>query len=186
MRLERLLGYSTHEHAGEVPLSIWRQRGIRALILDKDNTLSDFHGTTTLPYVIQGLKEQGIALFPNIAVVSNGEDSKAVSEFGKRLEGELGVSVLAVCVGDGFRRKPNPDMGNAVAACLGVTPDEIGVIGDRRLVDVTFGHRLGAGAIALCNKQGESDAFGVPIVRVIEGSIVRHETVRAERELIAA
>jgi len=171
--------YEVYDHAGQIPLNEWHSSGIEVPVFDKDNTLTSFHDSQFIDEVIKGLIANGLPdLFPIIALVSNSNNPKYMqgvgSDLGKRLGG---VDVLTVCQSDGYPSKPNPAMGLRVAKLLGAHTHELGIIGDRRLIDVRFGTRLGAGRIALCHKVGYGDACGVPTLRRIESVLVGVECV---------
>jgi FMN phosphatase YigB (HAD superfamily) len=170
--------YELFDHAGEIPFNRWELKGIRLPIFDKDNTLTSFHDDVLIQYVVDGLINNGLAdIYHDIAIVSNSEDPQHIREVAGNL-GEIlgGVNVFSVSKGEGYNRKPDPEMGLVVAEHFNLTPNHLGVIGDRRLVDVKFGRRLNAGAIALCGKVGEGDARGVPLLRLLESTVVYLES----------
>lgn len=170
--------YERYNHAGEIPLDKWYRRGVEVLILDKDGHLAPYNSNVYEPEVINGLIANGIQRFiRGVGLVSNNSDPNHVREFGKQLsEAFGGLEVFTVCQADEAHRKPHPGMGLVVADHFGVTPEQIGVSGDRRFIDVTFGRKLGAGAIALCEKVGDGDHFLVPPIRFIEDIYVKAET----------
>jgi FMN phosphatase YigB (HAD superfamily) len=176
-----MLSYEIYDNAGEVSLGLWKQTGIEAVLFDLDGTLTSFHDDVLNGDVVEGLRAQGLAnIFPNVAIASNSTDAAQVRKVAKVFGETLGVNVYAVSKTDagGYLPKPHPEMGKAAAQNLRVSPNQLGVIGDRRLADVTFGHHLGAGAIALCEKVGMGDAKWVPSWRKLERPIVA-----AERQL---
>ena len=95
-----------------------------------------------------------------------------IEEFADSFIARLCVGVFAISRAQGYASKPKPDMGLKVAEHFGVDPIQLGVIGDRLLTDVWFGHKLGAGAVALCAKAGEGDAKWVPTLRVLESGLI--------------
>lgn len=171
--------YETYEHAGQIPFKEWKGRGIKIPIFDKDGTLTSFHQDSFIPKVIDGLIAQDLpSLFPGIALVSNSSDREHIQIVAENLSDKLdGIEVYGLCKGEifGKARKPTTIMGEWVADHFNVELSELGVIGDRRLVDVSFGKNLGAGAIALCDKVGEGDERGVPALRVVENVFVAYE-----------
>lgn len=172
--------YELVRHAGEVNYEAWAARGIKVPILDKDGTVTAVNEDGFSSVVTDAMRDGGISeLFEAVALVSNNHDPEAVKKLSKNLTGALGIKVIYVCQADGYARKPSPQMGLHVAEILDVNPAELGVIGDRRFTDVTFGLRVGAGAIALCNRLGDHDARGVAPIRWVEENIV----VPAERAL---
>jgi len=165
--------YELYEHAGLVPLADWKARGVEIPVFDKDGTLAHANQFQLVDEAIEGLELQGLSsIYPAVALASNNHDADHVQTFAEQLESELDVEVFTVCRAEGHPRKPDPAMGLIIARHFGVRPDQLGLIGDRRLSDVGFGRRLGAGAIALCKKGGEGDARGVPILRLGESAIV--------------
>lgn len=164
-----MIRYSIYPHAGLVPYDQWAAQGITVPIFDKDGTLTHANSPDMVPEVIDGLKQAQLPdIFPDIAVVSNNHNHAQVENFACLLRRALGVGVFAVSRAQGYASKPNSEMGHVVAREFGVTPKELGVIGDRLFADVRFGHKLGAGAVALCDKAGNGDAAGVAFLRLIE------------------
>jgi HAD superfamily hydrolase (TIGR01662 family) len=171
--------YALYRHAGEVPFEQWRLAGIEVPVFDKDGTITSANREHFVDEVIDGFIAQDLAsIYPTIAVVSNNNDASHVQEFNERLQDEVGVKVFSVCKADGYPSKPDPSMGLRVAQEFGVEPSQLGICGDRRLVDVVFGRNVGAGAIALCRKAGKGDAAFVPLVRPLEAGIVRLDRIR--------
>lgn len=165
--------YELVKHAGEVRYEDWAAAGVRLPIFDKDGTLTAVNDANLLEDVLSALQQHKLGrFFEKIAVVSNNHDVAAVENFGRKLEAELGVGVLAVAKNHGFdsrlNKKPHPAMGLVVAEWAGLEPHQMGVIGDRRYTDVGFGRKLGVARIALCEKMGEGDARWVPTLRRIE------------------
>lgn len=144
--------YERYEHAGQIPFAEWSDSGILVPVFDKDGTLTHANRSDFVDEVINGLAAQELPdIFPDIALVSNNHDHNHVVEFSDLLRVRLGIRVFAISRAQGYRSKPDPEMGLEVAKHFDVTPDRLGVIGDRRLTDVSFGRNIGAGAIALCN-----------------------------------
>jgi len=173
--------YETVKDAGSVDYERWAYRGVKAVIFDKDGTLTHANQLLLVDDVIERLRGQRLGeLFSRIAVVSNNHDPIAVQEFAIDLTAALNLDteVLAVSrtkydgyhqkVVEAYRRKPYPEMGEVVAKQIGITTREFGVVGDRRATDVRFGLNLGARAIALTEKAGEGDAPYVQLIRPIE------------------
>lgn len=170
--------YELYKHAGVIPYADWKQRGIELPIFDKDGTLTHFNRLDLVDEVIDGMVAQEFPdIYPEISIVSNNHDHDHVEEFAELLGAKLGVGVYAVSRAQGHQGKPHPEMGIHVAEHFGLEPEQIGVIGDRRLTDVKFGRNMGAGVAALCHKVGEGDADWVPTLRVLESSIVMCERV---------
>lgn len=179
-----MFAYELHKHAGSVNYQDWFDKGIKIPIFDIDGTLTE-HGSTQLEQkVIDGLKSQYLAdIYPEIAIVTNNYDAEHVKLIARKTEQKLGVKALTVSIGDGYARKPHPVMGQIVASYYNVLPEELGVVGDRRISDVSFGRNLGAGAIALCAKVGDIDAPFVPLVRVAEKIQVYYDLITGKTRL---
>jgi HAD superfamily hydrolase (TIGR01662 family) len=172
--------YERYEHAGQIPFEEWRLKGVEIPIFDKDNTLTSFHDNAFIPGVIDGLLANGLPdYYRQIALVSNSSDGAHIAKVAEDLSQDLdGITVFPLCqaeIGGRLARKPHTIMGEMVASHFNIRPDQLGVIGDRRFIDVKFGKKLGARAIALCDKVGEGDQKGVPTLRVIEGVVVSFE-----------
>jgi len=173
------LAYERYDNAGEVPFAEWRKSGILIPVFDKDGTLTDANSLTLVEEVMDGLEQQGLAgIYPEIALASNNHDHGHVEEAADLVRTRLDIGVFAISRAQGYKSKPSGDMGFVIANHFEVQPKELGVIGDRRLTDVSFGRSFGAGAIALCDKAGEGDAPWVPQLRVIEAGIVAIDTIR--------
>ncbi len=165
--------YELHSHAGEISYADWLEQGIQVPIFDKDGTLSHANRLDLVAEVIEGMRRQRFAeVYSDIAISSNNHDARHVKVFGRIVEEALGVSVYAISRADGFNSKPHPEMGLEIARYFGVSPDRLGMIGDRLFTDVAFGRNVGVGAIALCEKAGEGDARGVATLRRAEAFVV--------------
>ena len=161
--------YQIVRHAGEVDYNQWaNDYGVEVVVFDKDGTLTEVNQSQLIVEVVEGMQAQDFGdLFQGVAIASNNRESTAVKQLGSDLHRELGIDVVTFSKADGFARKPKPQMGLHIANHFEVIPNQLGVVGDRRLTDVTFGLKLGAGAIALCERQGKRDSFGVPILRAL-------------------
>ncbi|HET7529199.1 MAG TPA: HAD family hydrolase [Candidatus Saccharimonadales bacterium] len=160
--------YELVRDAGEVPYDEWALRGVKAVLFDKDGTLTHANQLTLVEDVIDRLRGKELhKLFTHIGISSNNHDPAAVEAVAGILEDRLGIGVLALSQA-AYRRKPHPQMGLAAAEQLGIAPEELGIVGDRRYTDVRFGLKLRARAIALCEKAGEGDTRFVPTLRRIE------------------
>ncbi len=178
-----MTSYEMYDNAGQIPFEDWYKIGIKIPILDIDGTLTSFHQDDLIEEVIQGFIDNRLnEFFPEIALVSNSSDPKHTHRVAENLAETLGgIFIYSICQAEipGRARKPNPIMGLGVASYFSVKPAELGVIGDRRLIDIRFGEKLGAGAIALCNKVGEGDARGVLALRYLEKLLVSIEMTEA-------
>lgn len=167
--------YELVRDAGEVPYAEWALRGVKAVLFDKDGTLTHANQLSLVDDVVERLEAQELhRLFTHIGISSNNHDPAAVQAVATMLEDRLGMGVLALSQ-SAYRRKPHPQMGMAAAEQLGIVPEELGIVGDRRYTDVGFGLKLRARAIALCEKAGDGDTLFVPTLRRLEKVWVRAE-----------
>lgn len=160
--------YELVRDAGEVDYRQWAERGVKAVLFDKDGTLTHANQLDLIDDVIERLRGQELnQLFTHIGISSNNHDPKAVKDLADLLQKGLDIGVVALSRGQ-YKKKPHPEMGLVAAAKLGIEPSELGIVGDRRYTDVGFGINVGARAIALCEKAGEGDARFVPAIRRLE------------------
>jgi HAD superfamily hydrolase (TIGR01662 family) len=171
--------YELHKNAGTVNYADWQEKnGILVPVFDIDGTLTDHKSLSLDESVMYGLEKQNISdVFPDIAIVSNNPNLEHVRIISDKVARRLGVYVFSVCVAEGYAKKPHPVMGEVVANHFGIYPEQLGVVGDRRISDITFARELGAGAMALCAKIGQGDAPFVPLVRVLEKGVVATEWI---------
>ncbi|HOR23532.1 HAD-IIIA family hydrolase [Candidatus Saccharibacteria bacterium] len=166
--------YELHKNAGTVNYADWQEnKGIKIPIFDIDGTLTEHKSLVLDNEVMLGLEQQAInKIFPNIAIVSNNPNLKHVEAVSHMVAERLSVNVFSTCIAEGYAKKPNPIMGQVVANHFNVKTENLGIVGDRRISDITFAKKLGAGAMALCAKVGIEDAPFVPLVRIGERVIV--------------
>lgn len=169
--------YEAHKNAGTVDYPKWvLEKGILVPVFDIDGTLTAHLDRKLDENVFKGLESQNFAsLFPNIAIVSNNYDREHVKYIADSVKDRLGTYVLSVCIGDGYAKKPNKQMGLVVADHFGIMPENLGIIGDRRISDVMFARNLGAGAMALCMRVGEFDGRSMRAVRWAENKIIAYD-----------
>ncbi|MBQ4369889.1 MAG: YqeG family HAD IIIA-type phosphatase [Oscillospiraceae bacterium] len=114
-----------------------KNRGIKLLLLDIDNTL--------LPYSIEmpdeillawlrGLERAGICLF----IISNNRSQRP-----HRIAPRLGIDYVA------HAKKPSPRAALEAMSRFGVRPEETAAVGDQVYIDVLMAHRCGALAIVV-------------------------------------
>ncbi|WP_226673194.1 YqeG family HAD IIIA-type phosphatase [Rossellomorea aquimaris] len=137
-----------------------KEKGIKAIITDLDNTLVEWDRPNATPKLIQwfkGMQEQGIL----VTIVSNNNKSR-VGAFAE----PLGVPFIFQA------RKP---MGRAFKKAIkemGVKKEEAVVIGDQLLTDVLGGNRSGFHTI-LVVPVAQSDGFFTKFNRQVERRIMK-------------
>lgn len=118
-------------HVAEIDLSLLAERGIRALLLDLDNTLVPWGADTPDPRVVAwlgGARARGFGL----CLVSNSRLHRV-----RRLAGALRLPWVA------GGRKPLPGLFRKALDRLTVAPPQAAVVGDQLLTDVLGGNLLG-------------------------------------------
>lgn len=116
----------------EVSAAFLRERGIRALILDLDNTLVTWHGQEVAPPIAEWVREMhdaGISL----CIVSNTHRPRRLRE----LSAVLGVTYVP------SGGKPRRQGFRRALAAMGSTAEETAVIGDQLMTDIWGGNRCG-------------------------------------------
>ncbi len=143
----------------ELDTDLLRERNIRGIILDMDNTLVPWGSCSVNPRVcnwVNGLKEEGFELF----VVSNSTPGK-----GKKLADEIGVPAIWYAV------KPRRRAFRYALRMMNLKPEETAVIGDQVFTDVLGGNRLGLFTI-LVSQLGEKDFFWTKLMRKFEEKVL--------------
>lgn len=156
-RSEKPNGFRPVLHCGkavEIPARLFVDRGIRAVVLDVDNTITRWE-LTSVPEEslawINSLKEEGLKL----ALLSNGLKSKLGA-----VESQVGVTVVP-----GIK----PFLSSFVRCrdYFGCADSEIAIVGDQCLTDIWPANRLGWLTI-LVDPMSERDFLGTRIYRWIE------------------
>lgn len=123
----------------DIPLTLLKEKGIRCLLLDIDNTLVPYdkaYPTAENARFIQTLAQNGIrAVF-----VSNNSEER-VKTYVDSLAEKCGVSSFAYAADAG---KPSVKKYRALLASQQVKPEEAATVGDQIFTDVLAAARLGA------------------------------------------
>jgi len=112
-----------------------KNRGIKLLLLDIDNTLLPY--SCELPDErllgwLAGLRQAGIQLF----IISNNRSQRP-----HRIAPRLGIDYVA------HAKKPSPKAALEAMRRFGAKPEETAAVGDQVYIDVLMAHRCGAAAI---------------------------------------
>lgn len=137
-----------------------RARGIRALILDLDNTLVGWRSPDTPPELLDWIKELKARGFVACLVSNNFSDR--VSSFGDRL-GFPHVPRAA---------KPRRGAFRKAMSILNTSASETAVIGDQVFTDVLGGNRLGLFTV-LVVPINNREFIGTRAVRMVERMALR-------------
>jgi HAD superfamily phosphatase (TIGR01668 family) len=143
-----------------IDLKHLRRRGIRALILDLDNTLVAWGRERPARAVARWLKEARRQGFRQV-IVSNNTGTRV-----ERVAQELGVPCIPKA------KKPLGASYRRALALLSARPDETAVIGDQVFTDVLGGNRLGLYTI-LVRPLARRELFPTRVVRLAERVVLR-------------
>ena len=142
-----------------------RQRGIKAIIADLDNTLVAWDvplPSERLFQWLKGVQDSGFSVF----IVSNNAKDR-VQKFAEA----FGVPAISKAV------KPRRKAFRAACEAMGVTPDETAVVGDQIFTDVLGGNRMGLYTILVVPVSGK-EFIGTKIVRTVERFVLRKLKLR--------
>ena len=117
----------------DIDLIALRDQGIRALLVDLDNTIANLGGSEVRVPIAEWIQRaKDLDIF--VCIVTNAAFSARVAEIAKRLD----VAFLTKAV------KPRRVGLRYVMDNLGLVPSQMVMIGDQLFTDVLSGNRLGA------------------------------------------
>ncbi len=125
------------EKVTDISIDILNKYGIKALILDVDNTLSTHHGqvlTDGLPEWLETMRKNGIKM----TVLSN-SNSKRLTPFAKK----IGLDFISLGL------KPLPFGYLRALKRLGTSKKETAIVGDQLFTDVVGGNFVGVTTVLL-------------------------------------
>lgn len=148
----------------ELNLQELRIRGIKGIILDVDNTLCEYHGTS----IDEKLKPPVELIRRNFktCVISNTTEQRR-----KQLEDYFGLHVVQCSV-----KKPKPGSYLAAMDYLGTTYLETAMIGDRIMTDITGAKKLGIYTIKVNPVNPKSEPLPVKLARGFENCVFHFYT----------
>ena len=152
----------------------FQSRGLKAALLDLDNTLVLWHGTEVEPAVAEWLRELKAAGM-QFCLASNTHRPRRLAELGEMLgvPYELGVA------------KPGRAGLQRCLARVGTTPEETAMIGDQLFTDIWGGNRCGLYTV-LVQPMSAHEFIGTrlvsrPLEKVVIGALRRQGLIREER-----
>ncbi|MBO5089943.1 MAG: YqeG family HAD IIIA-type phosphatase [Clostridia bacterium] len=125
------------EKVTDISIDILNKYGVKALILDVDNTLSTHHGqvlTDGLPEWLETMRKNGIKM----TVLSN-SNSKRLTPFAKK----IGLDFISLGL------KPLPFGYLRALKRLGTSKKETAIVGDQLFTDVVGGNFVGVATVLL-------------------------------------
>ncbi|KAG7394920.1 hypothetical protein PHYBOEH_004477 [Phytophthora boehmeriae] len=154
----------------EIPFQKLQDRGFRAVIFDKDNTLTAPHQLEIAPHLAGSLAEcrrvfgdTGVVIFSNSAGSTDDKDGVEA----KRIEDELQIAVLR-------HNQKKPGGIAFVKKHFGdVDPARLVIIGDRYSTDVLFGNLNGLLTIRTEQFTPESESVVNKQLQCIETAAIR-------------
>jgi HAD superfamily phosphatase (TIGR01668 family) len=152
-----------YERVEQIDLAALRRQGIRALILDLDNTLVPFSRPRPARAVVRWVQEAIRQGFRPVILSNNGRGR--VREVAER----LGVPCIAKA------RKPLAASYRRALTLVGARPAETAVVGDQVFTDVLGGNRLGLLTI-LVRPLEEREFVGTRLLRHVERAVLRRLT----------
>ena len=138
--------------------ALWA-KGIRALILDVDNTLLAWE-TDDVPADVKAWVERAQAAGFKVCIASNGTKSRVM-----RVAKHLGVPAISKAI------KPRKRPFRRALEMLGVSPEVTAVIGDQIFTDVLGGNRMELYTI-LINPISTEELGTTKIVRKVERKVL--------------
>jgi uncharacterized protein len=167
--LERFFPGILVDKIQDIDFEILKQRNIKGLILDIDNTL--------VPYSLREADENAVKWIEGVTgaglkacIVSNNSE-KRVIEFNKRLKLPAVHRAL----------KPRKRAFKEAMELMGISPPETAVIGDQIFTDIYGGNRLGLYTI-LVKPIDTNEQFMIKMKRILE-KIVMHSFNRKLQKL---
>lgn len=145
-----------------IDLNELKAQGIRALLLDRDNTLVP-RDTGEPPAAVKAWLDEARSLGFTLCMVSNNWHRDQVLSSA----GELGLEAISHAM------KPAPFALKAALKRLGVSQQEAVMIGDQLFTDVTAAHLAGMPAI-LVQPQATEDLWYTHIFRIFERRVLAH------------
>ncbi len=145
----------------ELDLAGLRERGIRGILLDLDNTLVPYGSPAAPPEVhtwVGRAKEAGFRL----ALVTNNR---------RRRTRDL-AAALEIPIASGWA-KPSPSMFRRAMDLMGTTPAATALVGDQLLTDILGGNRLGLYTILVAPLGGRDFLTTRWINRSVERILLR-------------
>lgn len=145
---------------GDIPLEALKARGIRGLLVDLDNTVTEWGRATLNPEVklwFAKLKDYDL----KSCLVSNNRGTRV-----KKVADNLGIPAISRA------GKPRRRAFQQAMAILGTSVDETAVIGDQVLTDVLGGNRMGLYTV-LVMPINSREFIGTRLMRLVEKLVTK-------------
>ena len=139
----------------DIDLQALKNKGIKAIITDLDNTLIPWRSSEIQDKLTQWINTVRKADL-KIAIVSNNTFTRV-----EAMSSQLGVIALSGAI------KPRRSAFRSIAAQFNLSPQEIAVVGDQLFTDVLGGNRTGMYTI-LVTPISQHEFFGTKLMRLVE------------------
>jgi phosphatidylglycerophosphatase GEP4 len=165
-----LVPHVSLENVSQLNYSALKERcGIRAVIFDKDNTLTAPYGMSIHPDAYRGLEDaKSVFGSSNVAIMSNSAGTLDDPEFedAKNIEEALGIAVIR------HNEKKPGGLDEVLGHFQIEDPAELCMVGDRLLTDIVFGNLYGmltVHTLPLCSGEDNSqDNKIASVIRAVE------------------
>lgn len=143
----------------EIPILELKEKGIKGLIIDLDNTLTNWNCHNIEPTVSQWLMDLDKLGFKTCIVSNNGV---------KRIEATI-IGLNVPFVANAF--KPTKKGFKKAMELMDCQVDNTAIIGDQLFTDILGGKRVGITTILVAPRSKE-EFFGTKFTRLIEGLVL--------------
>ncbi|MCR3922659.1 MAG: YqeG family HAD IIIA-type phosphatase [Firmicutes bacterium] len=150
----------------DIDLHLLKQKGIKGIITDLDNTLLAWRSreiSTMLEQWVKEVREAGL----KIAIVSNNSSSRV-----EQLSAQLGVISIAKAI------KPRRGAFRSIATQFNLTAQELAVVGDQLFTDILGGNRAGMYTI-LVTPISKHEFVGTKVMRLAENIFLHRNKTKS-------
>ncbi|MFH1722411.1 MAG: YqeG family HAD IIIA-type phosphatase [Candidatus Altiarchaeota archaeon] len=146
----------------EIDAEKLRDKKIRSLIFDVDNTLCEYHGKGVDSSLKEKVEELNVVF--NCCILSNTSSETRVEELKKYFNLPIAETLI---------KKPKREAFHAALKLLKTKPAETAMIGDRLLTDIAGANKIGIYSIKVKPLHPETEPTGLWIGRVFETILFR-------------
>ena len=144
----------------DISIAELKERGIKGVVLDVDNTLGPYGCKEVHPILKLGLKEMRWHF--RTMLLSNTTPERL-----KTLEGYFGIPALA-----SDHKKPDPWVNKEIEALWELQPEQLAAFGDRLSTDIAGANRAGWTSIKVDPFDVKSEPKAVRVARVLENFLL--------------
>lgn len=145
----------------EIDLEALKEMGIKAVLFDLDSTIMVSKSGEYLEKTEEWLKKVDEDFF--IAVISNNKKC----DYLEKVRSNSNFQII------GNANKPSTKAIKKLLAKIGITPEQVVIVGDRPLTDILAGKRLGAKTILVDSINAHNEGKPTRIVRWLERRFIK-------------